>query len=109
MTDNVIIDDNGTTYYKCKLMSIDAWRDGYDWLWNDMHTIEDGIYIAEDSDLLTSPRKLLKYFRDNLGVLTDASKGKVWVDYNGDIMDGLMIGVIARGTNEPLFVLSSIH
>ena len=96
-------------YYTCKLLSIDAWRDGDGWYWNNISTIEEGIFIAEDSDLLSSSRKLLKYFRDNLCVLSDKSKGRVFVDFGHDLMDGVLVVVHHKGTGEPLFALSSVH
>lgn len=95
--------------YNCTLISIDAWRDEDGWFWNDLHKMEEGIMITEDSDLLTSSRKLLKYFRDNLCVLNENSKGKVTVDFNNDIMDGVLLTIHHKGTGEPLFALSSIH
>jgi len=102
--------ETATTYYRCRLLSIDAWRDPEGgWCWNDSHTIEEGIVIAEDSELLTSSRKLLKYFRDNLCVLSDKSKGRVFVDFNNDIMDGVLIVVHHKGTGAPMFALSSVH
>ena len=102
--------ETATTYYKCKLLSIEAWRDPEGgWCWNNISTIEEGIFIAEDSDLLTSSRKLLKYFRDNLCVLSDKSKGRVFVDFGHDLMDGVLLVVHHKGTGEPLFALSSVH
>jgi len=112
MSDNNEIKDQetGTTYYRCKLLSIDAWRSPEGgWDWNGIHSIEEGIFIAEDCALLTSSRKLLKYFRDNLCVLSDKSKGKVFVDFNGDIVGGVLLAVHSKATGEPLFALSSIH
>jgi hypothetical protein len=91
--------------YNCKLISIDAWRDENGWFWNDLHCMESGIFIAEDSELLTSSRKLLKYFRDNLQVLNNNSKGKVYIDFNNDIMDGVLLVVHHKGTGEPLFAI----
>ena len=96
-------------YYTCKLLSIDAWRDGDGWYWNNISTIEEGIFIAEDSELLSSSRKLLKYFRDNLCVLSDKSKGRVFVDFGNDIMGGVLIVVHHKDTGEPLFALTSVH
>ena len=102
--------ETATTYYKCKLLSIDAWRDPEGgWDWNNISAIEEGIFIAEDSELLSSSRKLLKYFRDNLCVLSDKSKGRVFVDFGHDLMDGVLIVVHHKGTGEPLFALSSVH
>ena len=64
-----------TTVYNCTLLQIDAWRDSnFGWSWNNIYKLESGICISEDSDLLKSSRKLLNYFRDNLGVLSDYSK-----------------------------------
>ena len=107
-TNEIYDTEAATTYYTCKLLSIDAWRDGDGWYWNNISTIEEGIYIAEDSDLLSSSRKLLKYFRDNLCVLSDTSKGKVFVDFNNG-GEGVLIVVHHKGTGEPLFALSSVH
>ena len=66
-----------TTVYNCKLIQINAWRDECgEWSWNDLFKLESEIMISEDSELLKSSRKLLKYFRDNLGVLSEYSKGR---------------------------------
>jgi len=109
-TNEIADPETATTYYKCKLLSIDAWRDPEGgWCWNDISTIEEGIFIAEDSDLLSSSRKLLKYFRDNLCVLSDKSKGRVFVDFGHDLMDGVLVVVHHKGTGAPLFALSSVH
>ena len=97
------------TVYNCKLIQVDAWKDECGWFWNDLFTLESGIMISDDSDLLTSSRKLLKYFRDSLGVLNEYSKGRVSIDWNNDIMDGVLITVCSKNTGEPLFALSSIH
>lgn len=97
-------------YHRCQLISIDAWKEPEGgWFWNDLNKIEEGIYIAEDSKVLNSSRSAIKYFRENLGVLNDNSKGKVSIDFNNDIMDGVLLVVSARGTGEPLFALSSVH
>jgi hypothetical protein len=109
-TNEIADPETATTYYKCKLLSIEAWRDPEGgWDWNNISTIEGGIYIAEDSELLSSSRKLLKYFRDNLCVLSDKSKGRVFVDFGHDLMDGVLLVVHHKGTGEPLFALSSVH
>ena len=109
-TNEIADPETATTYYKCKLLSIDAWRDPEGgWDWNNISAIEEGIFIAEDSELLDSSRKLLKYFRDNLCVLSDKSKGRVFVDFGHDLMDGVLIVVHHKGTGEPLFALSSVH
>ena len=60
-------------YYKTKLLQVDDWHDGECWSWNNWQTIEEGIYLHES--ILNSPRKLLKFCRDNLEILTSESKG----------------------------------
>jgi len=84
-------------YLKCTLLSIDAWADGNGgWDWNDWHTIEEDIYI--DPDL--SNRELIKFFRDDLNLINDKSKGFVSIeddDYN--------ILLKIRQTGEPIYAL----
>ena len=92
------------------LLSIDAWKDpDGGWFWNDMLKLEEDIWVPEDSSLHTSNRSLLKYFRENLGVLNDYSKGRVAIDRNDDIMDGVLWVVCSKNTGQPIFALSSIH
>lgn len=100
---------NNTTVFNCTLLQIDAWKDCDGWQWNNLFKLESGIMISEDSDLLKSSRKLLKYFRDNLGVLSEYSKGRVTIDWGHDIMGDVMITVCNKNTGEPLFALSSVH
>lgn len=83
-------------YLKCRLLSVDAWRDPDGWIWNNWYTLEEDIYIPEN----ISDRALIKLFRDNLQVINDNSKGKVAI-YD----DGYNINLIARNTGEPLFAL----
>lgn len=95
-------------YFKCSLLSIDAWRDDGGWDWNDLHKVEEGIMIAEDSPIINDARKCLKWFRDQ-GFLTEYSKGKCKVDFNNDIIDGLLIVIENKNTGEPVLALSSVH
>jgi hypothetical protein len=69
------------THYKIKLLSVDAWNNGDGWTWNNWHAIEDGIYLHES--VLFSPRKLLKFCRDKLEILTIESKGKMQIEDDG--------------------------
>lgn len=103
------IETEDGVYYKCKLLSIDAWRspDG-GWDWNNMHTLEEGIMIRQDSQVLSSPRSALAYMR-GAGWLNEYSKGRVRVDMGEDLVDGVCLVVEARSTGEPLFALTSIH
>lgn len=67
--------------YKTKLLSVDSWHDGECWSWNNWQTIEEGIYLHETT--LNSPRKLLRYCRNKLKILTNSSKGKLQVEDDG--------------------------
>ena len=67
--------------YKTKLLSVDAWNDGDVWSWNNWQTIEEGIYLHKS--VLNSPRKLLKFCRDKLEILTNDSKGKIQIEDDG--------------------------
>ena len=82
---------------KCKVLSIDAWRDMEGgWTWNAWYQLQDmeEVYIAAD----ISNRALLKYCRDELEILSDASKGKIAVED-----DGYNIVIMLKDTREPLF------
>ncbi len=68
-------------YYKTKLLSVDARYEGDGWTWNSWNTIEEVIYLHES--ILNSPRKLLKFCRDKLEILTNDSKGKIQIDDDG--------------------------
>lgn len=72
---------------ECRILSIDAWREDQSWTWNNWFSTGQTISI----DCLNwSHRKLLKYLRDDAGILSDYSKGKVSIDddqYNLVICD----------------------
>ena len=69
------------TYYKTKLLSVDSLREDFGWSWNNWQTIEEGIYLHETT--LNSPRKLLRFCRDKLEILTNDSKGKIQIEDDG--------------------------
>lgn len=60
-----------------KILSIDAWRDGNGWTWNNWFNV--GSIEKEEFEKLTTNRKIIKWFRDN-DFLSEKSKGKVSVD-----------------------------
>jgi hypothetical protein len=97
---------NTPDYTKYALLNIDALHDGDGWYWNDLRYIERGIYIADDSKLLSSNRALLKYMRDNLGVLSEYSKGRVSVERE---YDNEIITVCDKSNRQPLVALSCVH
>ncbi len=82
-------------YYKTRLLQVDDWHDGECWSWNNWQTIEEGIYLHES--ILNSSRKLLKFCRDKLQILTDESKGKIQIED-----DGYNVNIQLR-TGETLF------
>ena len=79
-----------------RILSIDAWRDPEGWTWNNWFDV--GTFDAP-ADTLDSPRKLLRYMRDQ-GYLSGASIGRVAIEddqYNVVILD--------RRTRKPLFAI----
>ena len=84
-------------YLKTDLISIDAWRYGSNWEWNNWFTVEEGIYWNEESPM--NARRILKALRE-MGFLTDSSKGKLTVED-----DGYNYVIAVRGTDEPIFAL----
>lgn len=81
-----------------KILSIDAWRYGGQWHWNNW--FHRGDISREDFERIAdSPRKLFRWLREN-GVLSDASIGRIERED-----DGYNIVIMDRGTREPLIAL----
>lgn len=78
-----------------RVLSIDAWRDGSSWTWNNWYSV--GYFPLALVGL--KPRALLREMRER-GYLSDASRGRVSIDD-----DGYNIVICARGTGEPLFAI----
>ena len=78
-----------------KVLSVDAWRDGSGWTWNNWHTIgEVPLYVCA-----YKPRKLLQYMRDE-GFLSKGSQGK------GEVIDdGYNVTLCDRGNHRPVIAL----
>lgn len=76
------------------LLSIDAWKDMGGWQWNNMHLIEEDIFLSEGIE--RKPRSLLAFIRRN-GWLTKESKGLLAV-----IDTGYDIEIVNRKTYEPI-------
>lgn len=79
-----------------RILSIDAWRDGNGWTWNNWHNVGD---TENDTVNLDSPRAVFQYLRER-GYLSDYSKGRVALDD-----DGYNVVVIDRNTREPIFAI----
>ena len=84
-------------YYRFELREVDAWQDpeGH-WIWNESYTLADDL-IFHETDF--DPRKILKALR-NWGYLSPASKGRVRVVDEGDLIE-----IQERSTGRPLLAL----
>jgi hypothetical protein len=80
-----------------KVLSIDAWRDGDGWQWNNWFNA--GEFPNASADMLDKPRALLRWFRE-AGYLSEGSRGRVAIDD-----DGYNVVILDRGTREPLYAL----
>ena len=77
------------------VLSIDAWRDGSGWQWNQW-------YKAGQCDVAVCdypPRKLLAFMREQ-GYLSPTSVGRVAIED-----DQYNVVIVDKGTREPLFAL----
>jgi hypothetical protein len=88
-----------------KVLSIDAWRDGDGWTWNNHYKV--GEITSETLRTLDTNRKLLAYMRRE-GYLSASSVGKITVNDGANYSD-TFIEFQARGTREPIFAISAIH
>jgi len=79
-----------------RILSIDAWRDGPGWTWNNWFHVGD---YAGPEGALDNPRALLRYMRES-GYLGAHSRGRVAIED-----DGYNVVIMARGTREPLFAI----
>tara|TARA_R110000822_G_scaffold84959_5_gene199253 strand:+ start:420 stop:683 length:264 start_codon:yes stop_codon:yes gene_type:complete len=77
-----------------KVLSIDAWREGSSWQWNQWFNVG-----TIDIDINASNRQILKTMRDQ-GYLSDQSKGRVSIDD-----DEYNIVICDRNNNEPIFAI----
>lgn len=89
---------------KYRLVSIDAWHD-HDggWQWNQWYTVEDGVYLGND----ITARRLLKFMRQS-GWLTEKSKGRVRIDWHGEMCEPF-IEILDKNTGEPLLAFTTLH
>lgn len=88
-----------------KILSIDAWRDGDGWTWNNHWKV--GEISREDFAKLTTNRRLLGYMRRE-GYLGLGSRGIVQVESPGCYED-VFIEIQLKSTGEPLYAISGIH
>jgi hypothetical protein len=82
---------------KCKILSIDAWRESDGgWTWNNLFNTGDKIAL---NDTRLTTRKLLKLLRE-IGALTSYSTGTVAIED-----DGYNIVVVDKNTRQPLIAI----
>lgn len=81
-----------------RILSIDAWRDGSGWTWNNW--FHRGNIDKATFEVLKTNRAILRYLRDDAGALSDASKGRVYVED-----DGHNIVIYDKSTGEPLIAI----
>jgi phage antirepressor YoqD-like protein len=78
-----------------KVLSIDAWRDGPGWTWNQWFTVGE---IPKEC-LTWKPRKLFKWLREN-GFLVNQSAGKISMED-----DQYNIVIKEKSNDRPLFAI----
>lgn len=83
---------------ECRVLSIDAWREREGWSWNNWFYTDCTIPFGMLERM--TDRQLIKYCRDELSLLSNASKGKIAVEddqYNRVIVE--------RSTRRPLYAI----
>ena len=80
------------------ILSIDAWRDGHGWTWNNW--LHCGDIDKATFESLKTNRAILRYLSNDAGALSDASKGRVCVED-----DGYNVVICDKSTGEPLIAI----
>ena len=96
------IDEDGRQFAELKILSIDAWRDGDGWTWNNWFkrgTLTVREFRKLGATTRQQTRATLAYLREH-GYLSDASKGAVTLED-----DGYNITVLDRRTREPMIAI----
>ena len=88
--------------HKYNFINIDAWKDDGGWYWNNGCK---EFTVSIPDDVMDSNRKLLKFMRESLGVLTAERKGKIYVDR----YDGSSVEFQIRSNFQPLYALQLIE
>lgn len=78
-----------------KVLSIDAWRDGNGWTWNNWYHVGDAPIELCDK----TPRAILQWMRES-GFMSEHSKGRCAIED-----DQYNVVIVEKGTREPLFAL----
>ena len=83
-------------WYKAEIRGIDAVRHDGDWVWNESFLLEGDIYWHQEG---LTPRRILRQLRI-WEYLTDASKGKLRVVFEGDVIE-----IQDKNTGRPIMAL----
>ncbi len=79
-----------------RILSIDAWRDGDGWTWNQWFNVGE---IDLDAVNIDNARQLLKYMRSE-GYLKASSAGRAAIED-----DGYNVVILDKNTREPIFAI----
>jgi hypothetical protein len=90
-----LCDTEATECKHMRILSVDTWRDGPGWTWNDWHHVG----MCDASLANAKPRALFKYFRRE-GYLNKRSVGKLAIDD-----DQYNVVICERSTMRPLFAI----
>jgi hypothetical protein len=81
-----------------RVLNVSAYKDDGYWNWNYWNTVAE---ITKEQFLaLKSDRQTIKFVRDELGLLSEHSKGKIAVDD-----DGYNVTIVQKSNNMPIFAL----
>jgi len=86
-----------------KLLSVEGWRDGSGWTWNDWFDTKVVATLAPD----VTTRQLLRHLRA-VDILTPASIGGVRVE-EYDFGNGTQYEIQIRGSGRPILALEPIE
>ena len=82
---------------RLNVLSIDAWNDGDGcWTWNSWYKVGSAPLEA----MHWKPRRVLKYLREDLGLLPGASKGKLAVED-----DQFNLVIVEKRSGRPLYAI----
>ena len=81
-----------------RILSIEAWKDEFGWVWNDWYKI--GSISTQELQKLNTNRKLIRYMRE-AHYLSHYSKGRISINYT----DESTILFENKNTGEPLYAI----
>ena len=89
--------DTDNAGIQLNVLSIDAWNDGDGcWTWNNWVRVGDAPFDAMN----WKPRQVLKYLREDIGLLSAASKGRLAVED-----DQFNLVIVEKRSRRPLLAI----